>query len=636
MIDSILFNIMLVGVLGIASQWLAWRFRFPAIVVMSIVGLLVGPIFGFIDPKDDFGEVFKPIISMAVAIILFEGSLNLDFREVKGLGKPVFRIVTFGALLAWILGSLGAHYVAGLSWAVAFVIGGLFIVTGPTVILPLLRQAKLKPRPAAILKWEGIVVDPFGALLAVFAFEIINFLISDDVTGLSLLLFFAASLFAVLFGWGLGRFTGFIYDKGHVPEFLKSPVVFALVLACFTISDQITHETGLLAVTAMGMTLANMHISSIDDMRHFKENISVLLISTIFVMLTASLKVDTLLEIFNWKIIAFVLLMLFVVRPLSIWLSTIGTDLSNKEKLLIGWIAPRGIVALTVSGYFASVLLDKGFEDAAILTSLTFALVFSTVCAHGFSIKWMAKKLDLAIDDRPGVIIVGGSSFSTEFAKTLQELKVPVLIADSSWQRLFSVRKAGIPFYRGEILSEQTEYYLDMTPYEYMIAATELDSYNALVCTTFVPEIGRNNLFQLSLRSQRGDDLEDMVHTIGGRILFQDHVTWEELNKRVERGDILRKTNITEKYTFESYLQERDEGTLLMFAFKPTGKIEFFTEGASPKIEQGDVIISLTKPHKEFNKIQEKLTVQRKKEQQAIDEKQAKEERIYHDEESVD
>ncbi|KPL60710.1 sodium:proton exchanger [Rossellomorea vietnamensis] len=623
--DSILFNIMLVGVLGIASQWVAWRFRLPAIVIMSIVGLLVGPIFGLINPKDDFGEVFKPIISMAVAIILFEGSLNLDFREVRGLGKPVFRIVTFGALLAWILGSLGAHYVAGLSWAVAFVIGGLFIVTGPTVILPLLRQAKLKPRPAAILKWEGIVVDPFGALIAVFAFEIINFLISDDVTGLSLLLFFAASLFAVVFGWALGKFTGFIFENGHVPEFLKSPVVFALVLACFTISDHITHETGLLAVTAMGMTLANMHISSIDDMRHFKENISVLLISTIFVMLTASLTVDTLFQIFNWNIIAFVLLMLFIVRPLSIWLSTIGTDLSVREKILVGWIAPRGIVALTVSSYFASVLLDKGFKDASILTSLTFALVFSTVCAHGFSIKWLAKKLDLAISEQPGVMIVGGSKFSTEFAKTLQNMKIPVLIADSSWQRLFSVRKAGIPFYRGEILSEQTEYYLDMTPYEYMIAATELDSYNALVCTTFVPEVGRNNLFQLSLRSKRDDDLEDMVHTIGGRILFQNHVTWEELNKRVERGDVFRKTNITEKYTFEEYLQERDENTLLMFAHKPTGRIEFFTEGSSPKIEQGDVIVSLTQPCKELNKIQEKLTVQRETKAKEDKEKEDKE-----------
>ncbi|HSO57724.1 MAG TPA: sodium:proton antiporter, partial [Paenisporosarcina sp.] len=346
MFDSLLFDLMFVIFLGIASQWLAWRFRMPAIVLMSIAGLLVGPILGFINPQESFGDLFGPIISLAVAIILFEGSLNLDFREIRGFNKPLLRIVTLGAFIAWIAGSLAAHYLAGLSWAVAFVMGGLFIVTGPTVILPLLRQAKLKPKTAAILKWEGIVVDPFGALLAVFAFEFIQF-INDEVTLEALLIFFAASVFAALIGFGAGRALGWMFENGNVPEFLKSPMVFAVVLLTFVLSDEIMHETGLLAVTAMGMTMANMHIASIKDMRHFKENISVLLISSIFVMLTASLAPSTLLKILDWKIITFVAAMLFIVRPLSIWLSTIGTDLTNKEKTLIGWIAPRGIVALT-------------------------------------------------------------------------------------------------------------------------------------------------------------------------------------------------------------------------------------------------------------------------------------------------
>ncbi|MFZ0474815.1 MAG: sodium:proton antiporter, partial [Halobacillus sp.] len=530
MVDSLLLQFMLIGSLGVGSQWIAWRFRLPAIVVMSIVGLLVGPVFGLMNPEQDFGELYKPIISLAVAVILFEGSLNLDMKEVRGLGRPVFRIVTFGAFLSWILGALAAHYVAGLSWAVAFVIGGLFIVTGPTVILPLLRQAKLKPRPAKILKWEGIIVDPIGALLAVFAFEIIEFIMGTNVNPSELLLFFLASLFAVILGWACGKGVGWMFETGYVPEFLKSPVVFTVVIACFTIADEITHETGLLSVTAMGMTLANMHISSIADMRHFKENISLLLISTIFVMLTASLTQETLVEIFNVQIIGFVLLMLFIVRPLSIFLSTMGTDLSKSEKLLVGWIAPRGIVALTVASYFASILLESGFEDASILISLTFALVFTTVVAHGFSIGWLSKKLGLSMEGPPGVLISGGSQFATGMAKTLEDLKVPVLIADSSWERLSRTRAAGIKSYHGEILSEQTEYYLDMTPYEYLIAATELDSYNALVCTTFVPEFGRNNLFQLSLSDREGDNLEILVHTIGGRVLFKEGASWEELN----------------------------------------------------------------------------------------------------------
>jgi len=616
MFQSILFDLMLIGALGVGSQWIGWRFRIPAIVVMSIVGLLAGPILGIIHPNEDFGELFKPIISIAVAIILFEGSLNLDFRELKGLGRPVMRIVTIGAILAWLLGSLAAHFVAGLSLPVAFVIGGLFIVTGPTVILPLLRQAKLKPRPAAILKWEGIVVDPFGALLAVFAFEIIVFVMEDDVTVDALLLFFGASLFAVFFGYILAKGLGYMFERGHVPEFLKSPFMFAAVILCFTVSDEIVHETGLLAVTAMGMTIANMHLSSIGDMRHFKENISVLLVSTIFVMLTASLSVDTLLRIFDVNIIAYVLLMLFVVRPLSIWLSTIGTDLSIGERVLVGWIAPRGIVALTVAGYFASVLAEAGFEDASILTSLTFALVFATVCVHGFSIGWLAKKFNLANEEKPGVLIVGGSHFSTGLANVFKELNIPTMITDKSWQRLESARKEGVPFMREEILSEQTDYHLDMTPYEYMVAASELDSYNALVCNTFIPEIGRTNIFQLPLHKRRDDDLESMGLTIGGNLLFNEQATWERLNEKVESGYVFRKTNITAQYTFNQYKEELHPETLLMFVVKRSGKVVFFTHKNKPKAEAGDVVVSLMPPSKEFKKIQQKIIEQRDEEKE--------------------
>src|SRR5699024_2950274 len=185
---------MLIAVLGIGSQWIAWRLNMPAIVIMSAAGLIVGPLLGIMNPEESFGELYRPIISVAVSIILFEGSLNLRFKELRGAGRPILQIATIGALIAWILGSLTAHYIAGLSWEVSFVIGGLFIVTGPTVILPLLRQSKLKPRPANVLKWEGIVVDPIGVLLAVFAFEIITFFTLEEQDGTALTLFFIVAL----------------------------------------------------------------------------------------------------------------------------------------------------------------------------------------------------------------------------------------------------------------------------------------------------------------------------------------------------------------------------------------------------------------------------------------------------------
>ncbi|TMN22061.1 cation:proton antiporter [Lentibacillus cibarius] len=609
MVPSILFEVMLVFLLGIGSQWVAWRYRMPAIVLMSITGLLIGPVLGLMDPEEDFGELYNPIISVAVAVILFEGSLNLNYKEIRGLGRPVFRISTIGAFLSWILGSVTAHYIAGLSWAAAFVIGGLFIVTGPTVIMPLLRQSKLKPRPAKILKWEGIIVDPIGALLAVFAFEIISYLTSVNPDGSALLTFFAASVFAAMLGWACGKGIGWMFESGYIPEFLKSPAVFTVVIGCFTIADEVIHETGLLAVTAMGMTLANMGISSLADMRHFKENVSMLLISAIFIMLTASLKVDTLLQVFDPGIMGYVLLMMFAVRPLSIFLSTIGTDLSLNEKLFVGWIAPRGIVALTVSGYFASILSDAGYVDASLITTITFALVFTTVVAHGFSIGWLAKKLHLSLEGKPGTLIIGSNNFTVNLAKSLQKVKAPVMIVDSSWERLRKARVAGVPFFHGEMLSEQTEYQLDTNPYEYLIAGTEYNSYNALICTTFMPEFGRTNVFKVS--PYRNNFEGDIVGKVAGRILFNKKLSLEYLNSKLEHHYVFRQTSITNQYSYKQYLNDKDEDTVLMYIMKPSGRMRFYTEEMRVTAEPGDKIVSLTPPVKEMKKIRKRLENQR-------------------------
>ncbi|MBN6205934.1 sodium:proton antiporter [Ralstonia pickettii] len=611
MVSSLLFEIMTIGLLGIGSQWLAWRYRMPAIVVMAIAGLLIGPIFGVINPEEHFGSLYSPLISVAVAIILFEGSLNLNFHELRDVGKPIFRISTIGAFIAWILGSLTAHYIAGLSWAVAFVIGGLFIVTGPTVIMPLLRQSKLKSRVAKILKWEGIVVDPIGALLAVFAFEIIVFITADDPDGTKLFLFFAASLFAIFIGWICGKGLGWLFETGYIPEFLKSPAVIVVVIFCFTAADMIMHETGLLSVTAMGITLANMGISSISDMRHFKENISVLLISTIFIMLTASLEVETLLRIFSPNIIGYVLLMMFAVRPLSIFLSTIGTGLSFNEKALVGWIAPRGIVALTVSGYFASILLEAGYEDAEILTTLTFALVFFTVVCHGFSIGWLSKKLDLSMEGEPGVLIAGSNRFSVELAKSLRKSGRPVLIVDSSWENLKKAREEGIEHYHSSLLSEQTEYNLNTIPYEYLLALTDNHAYNSLICTTFMPEYGRTNVFKVSPYQMIGKGYSaGVVSKVGGRILFDKKFSFEDLNDKLEAGYVFRQTTLTEQYTYEQYKREKDDSTVFLYLIKPSGKLKFYSEEMRTVPATGDKIVSLTPPLKEKEKIQTKLKAQ--------------------------
>lgn len=603
---SLLFIIMLIGVLGIGSQWLAWKYNLPAIVIMSIAGLIVGPFLGIMNPEESFGDLYNPIISVAVAIILFEGSLNLNVKELRGLGKPVFRIATLGAFIAWILGSLTAHYMAGLSWEVAFVIGGLFIVTGPTVIMPLLRQSKLKSRPAKILKWEGIIVDPIGVLLAVFAFEIITVFTADEKDLTTLFIFFMAALFAMFFGWFCGRAIGWMFETGHIPEFLKSPVVIAVVIFCFTLPDEVVHGTGLLSVTAMGITLANIGISSLNDFRHFKENVSVLLISAIFIMLASSLQIETIVQIFNPNIIGYVLLMMFAVRPLSIFLSTIGSGLTLQEKTLVGWIAPRGIVALTVSSYFATILNDSGYQDAELLTTLTFGLVFFTVVSHGFTIGPLAKKLGLSLEGNPGILIVGSNLFTVELAKAFHKGNFPVLIVDSSWENLRYARNEGIPFYHGDLLSEQTEYNLDTIPYDFLIAATDSHSYNSLVCTTFMPEYGRTNVFKVGPDEEENN--HNIVDRVGGRSLCDEAVSLDTFIDKVKNGYIFRQTMLTEQFDYDQYKKEKENTALFLYFIKPSQQIFFYASDMRTMPAIGDLIISLTPPSKELRKMHEKLT----------------------------
>lgn len=595
MAEATLISIVVIIVLGIFSQWLAWRIKWPSIVIMSIAGLLIGPIFGLINPEQALGGLYSPIVSLAVAIILFEGSSSLDVREIKGISKSVFRIVTLGAFIAWIGGSLAAHFIAGLSLELSFIIGGLFIVTGPTVIIPLLRQAKLKPRTAAVLKWEGIIVDPAGPLLALFAYQVIKVMTNEPVNLGHLFTFFLGAVVAAIVGLAIGLVVSIMVNRGLFPEYLKTPIILSFVLLCFSFGEIVMHETGMLSVTVMGLTMARTkkYVSSIGNVGHFVENISVLLTSTVFVLLTASLPREVFGQVFTFPIIAFVLVMLFIVRPLSIWVSTIGTELTKAEKTLISWIAPRGIVALTVSGYFAVLLMDDGYAGASILTALTFALVFITVCVHGFTLTPLAKKLNLANTEPPGILIVGASDFSIAFAAHCQQMEIPVLIIDHSYDRLKQAKEKGIHTYYGEILSEHTQFAIDLTPYESILTMTDEAAYNALVCQSHVPEYGYNHTFSLPVNQREGVNQQEIPSSIKANILFGE--VYGELNRKVQAGYTIKTidTNVQEKVTVNK--EDVPDHSTMLFIRKKNGDIAFFTLKDELAMDEGDQLVVLSK-----------------------------------------
>lgn len=585
--------IALIGVLGIGAQWVAWRTGLPAIALMLVAGIVAGPVTGVIVPERDFGSTLDPAISIAVAIILFVGGLSLNFRELKHAGGALTRLVFIGVPISWVLGALACFYVAGLVWPVAILFSGILVVTGPTVVVPLLRQLSIGPRPRAILKWEAIVNDPIGALFAVLTYE---YLLQSGrgatVAGVGLSLA-AAALVAGLIGYAAAWVIAWLFPRGHVPEFLKSPVLLVTVVGAFVLSNLVQQETGLLAVTVMGVALANMRLASFRDFQPFKENITVLLVSGVFILLSASLNLDVLGQ-FEWRFLAFLAVLLFVVRPATVLISLAFSGLPWRERLFIAWIAPRGIVAIAVSGLFALRLDDLGYSDGYTLVALSFAVVTATIFAHGFTAKLVGRWLGIDHEAAKGVLIVGGTTWSLSLARYLRELGVPVTVSDTSWQRLAPARQQGIPIFHGEILAEATEDRLDLHQFQLLVATTENEAYNALVCTEFAPEIGRDAVYQLG--DAAGDDPRSLPETLRGRALFASGLGVEDLLSREQAGWVFRKTRISERFGFDALKAALPEGADLLLLLRKNGALRFFTHASRPSPEPGDLVISYAPP----------------------------------------
>ena len=563
--------IALVGALGVGSQWLAWRLRMPAIVLMLVAGLLIGPVFGVFDPQRDIGSLMQPIIALAVAVILFEGGLTLNFHRLADAKVGVKRLVLVGAPLGWLLSTLALRYGAGLSWESSTVFGGIMIVTGPTVIAPLLRTARLSRRPAALLQWEAIVNDPLGALAAVLAFEVVLVLNTSTTVGGAIMALLIGIVVATVLGCAGGFGIAAAFRRGLVPEFMKVSVLFAALLAVFAASDAMLHESGLLAVTIMGIVIANANLPSYEELRRFKEHATILLVSGVFILLAAGLDFAAL-GALNWRTVLFLAAVILVARPLTVLLSLVGSGLPWKEQFFIAFTGPRGVVLVAVAGLFAERLLDLGFEDAALIGPLAFVLVSVTVVLHGFTLRPMASWLGLTATEVPGVIIVGGSSWTTALAEALSKADVPVLVTDPNYGHLREARALGIPTFSGDILSEAAEERLEFVSYSTLIAATDNDAYNTLVASDLAPEYGRENVFQVK-RAKSENARHQLPQSLGGRKLGCD-ASHDEMEERLREGWTFRVTRLTEEFTFEDWRNRRPEAQL-MGRLSPAGEVQF-------------------------------------------------------------
>lgn len=578
-------SLLIILAAGLASQWVAWRIGIPAIVILIAAGLVLGPVTGIVVPAMP-GEQLAELIGLGVAIILFEGGMDLKLGEFRRVGHGIRRLTIIGPPVAWLLGSLAAHYVAGLSWPVAWVLGAILVVTGPTVILPLLRQARLNKESASLLKWEGIVNDPIGVLLAVLAFQYFTLLgggLSRILLGLA-----GAGAAALLGGLG-GWLTGWLFRRGMVPEHLKPSMLLVLVLVVYWVSNLVQHEAGLLGVTVMGLVVGNMDLVEREDLQRFKENLTVILLSILFIVIPSQLQLGQL-DLLDGRVLLFVFAILFVVRPLSILIATLGAPMRRADKILLAWIAPRGIVAVATAGIFGPAMAASGYPDAAKLLPIVFLIIMATVLAHGLSIGVLARRLGLAAPGANGLLIVGAWPWTLALAQELKKIEIDVLLVDGAYHRLKTARMEGIEVYYGEILSEHAEHMLEAQHLTYLLCATENDFYNALVCKAWGHQFGRHRTFQLALHQEASLETKRLTLQQRGYIAFAPEANFETLHRHLDDGWIVQSTRLSDTYDMGQFRQRLGtpaDDWLLLGAVTPDGEFRLYSEEQAFEPEAG-------------------------------------------------
>ncbi len=596
MFDSGIIAFALIGLISFASQWLAWRVKLPAILFLLASGLLIGPVTQQFNPDALFGDLLFPLISLAVAIILFEGSLTLDLKEIRSQKGVVQRLITVGAGITWAVVAVATHYLFGLSWELSILFGALTVVTGPTVIVPMLRTVRPNADVGNILRWEGILIDPLGALLVVVVYEFIVAQGQAQGAVSGMLAFVEIIASGTVLGLTAGWILGFILKRRWVPEYLENMATLTMVFLSFSVANMLAHESGLLAVTLMGMWLANQKDIRIGEILNFKEHLTVLLISGLFIILAARLTLDDLIAL-GWMPFALLAIMQLVARPLSVWVSAIGSTLSWQEKSLLSWIAPRGIVAAAVSALFAIKLEQSGETEAAILVPLTFSVIFGTVVLQSATSRMMARWLGVAEPPPNGFLIVGANNIARTIALELKKNKVDVLLTDSNWDNIRAARMDGLRTFYGNPVSEYAEQRLDLVGLGKLLGLSPERSINTVAGMRFGNEFGQHNIF--ALRTSVDARLSEM-HIDGeehrGQYLFSEDLTYSKFSSMLAQGAELHSTRLSSEFTWNDFQQQNGKDAIPLFAITPEGKVLTSKIGSNFEPKNGWKVISLFTP----------------------------------------
>ncbi|MEX2565260.1 MAG: sodium:proton antiporter [Cyclobacteriaceae bacterium] len=592
-------------ILGILAQWVAWKFKIPAILPLILTGLVVGPISTFF--TSDGTQWLQPIfngenglfpddklfnfVSLAIGIILFEGGLTLRRGEISKMGPVVGKLILFGSIISFIGAGLAAHFLFDFSWRISFLFSSLIIVTGPTVINPILRNLPLKQDVAAVLKWEGILIDPLGALVAVLVFNFIS--VEGDAGYTSQAIFDFGKI--ILVGSSMGAISGWLLylliKNRWVPPFLLNPFSLSFVLLTFVLSDQLAHESSLLAVVVMGMFLGNSQLPNLKELLDFKETLSVLLISILFILLSANIGLEELLLVYNWKTAALLFIIIIILRPLGVFLSSINSPLKNNEKIFVSWVGPRGIVAAGIASLFGTKLSQEGIPGAEFITPLVFSVVLVTVLLNATTARFVARFVGV-LENSDGVMIIGASKASRLIGSYLQKNGRHVVMLDTNRKNIKSARKEGLEAIVSNIYSDQLEENIEFNDMGFLLALTGNDDINKQAINRYKSIFGENGSFRLinpeELNSEESPPSQE---------LFSKTYDFEKIDTVARKYPTIHEVPVDSKEKFLEFIKniENDENAILMFLKDEGNHIELLTSLNDLDINKGCRLVYLGK-----------------------------------------
>ncbi|MBU3915021.1 cation:proton antiporter [bacterium] len=463
------------SVLGVTLFLISNQLKISAIVLLLVGGILAGPEFlGLVQPQT-LGQGLKAIIALAVGLILFEGGLTLDVKEYKHVSKEIWGVLTKGVLVTWLVSAVVIKLIFGFTWTFCLLAASLIIVTGPTVIGPLLQRVGVKRNLHQILYWEGVLIDPIGVFIALLCYEWILSQARPEAVANFFLRFFIGTLIGLVMGLLLYQ----ILKRKWIQEQSINIFVLAGAMLTFILADSVISEAGLLSVTIAGFVLGYKQLPNLYKVVNYKVELKNFLIGLLFILLAANLKLDRFLD-YGWLLLAGVLAVMLIVRPLNIFVSTYKSGLILREKLFLSWIAPRGIVSASMASLFSFQLAQFGVVEAGFLETFTYGVIAGTVILQGFSASWVAGLLKVKERERRDWLIIGAHNIARKVAAFLEDQGVTAMLVDTNPREVRKAKNLQLKAYLEDALQVRGDQYPDLLRVGNILAITENRDLNLL------------------------------------------------------------------------------------------------------------------------------------------------------------